>query len=157
MGYGRLGTNKVYRGMQDCFRRYPEVYGSELESDAADDEDELTADAAHADSRPASRSTASTGTPSVSQSRSDPAAADKGKQSGESSSKPYSPEKITEERPDLGLVPGNYKPDAQSDTERANQAAAQVKSQEPVSESESLVPKAAHDTRDENTRVQERK
>jgi intermembrane space import and assembly protein 40 len=157
MGYGRLGTNKVNRGMQDCFRRYPEVYGSELESDAADDEDDLTADAAHADSTPASRSTASTGPPSVSQSQSDPAAADKGKQSGEGSSKPYSPERVTEERPDLGLVPGNYKPDAQSDTERANQAAAQVKSQEPVSESESLVPKAAHDSKDENTRVLERK
>ena len=30
--------------MQNCFREYPEVYGSELDSDA-DDEDDLTASA----------------------------------------------------------------------------------------------------------------
>jgi hypothetical protein len=32
------------RDMQGCFRKYPEVYGSELDSDADDDEDDLPAD-----------------------------------------------------------------------------------------------------------------
>lgn len=32
--------------MQNCFREYPEIYGSELDSDADDDEDDIPADAA---------------------------------------------------------------------------------------------------------------
>lgn len=31
--------------MQGCFRQYPEIYGSELDSDADDDEESIPADA----------------------------------------------------------------------------------------------------------------
>ena len=145
--------------MQNCFRQYPEVYGSELESDAADDEDDLIADAAMPtpDSTPSSRATTSAETPSRSAPSKPSPESDKQKQPIERSSTLNSPEKVTEHRPELGLVPGNYKPDAKSDTGRANQASSQVKNQEPVSESEDLVPKAAHDAGDENTKVPGRK
>jgi len=162
--------------MQNCFRKYPEVYGSELDSDA-DDEDDMTAGAAthapahsestptaaYSDSTPAPSSKPATSSkpaqnksaPQAAPSKSPPesAPADKGKLSLERSSQPSS----SQDRPGLGLVPDNYKPDAKSDTGRANQAAAQTKSQEPTSESEQLVPKAAHDAGDANTEVLERK
>jgi intermembrane space import and assembly protein 40 len=133
--------------MQDCFREHPDVYGSELESDAADDEDELTVDAAHAESTPPSRSTSSAESTSKPAFRSEIGLAEKGKMSAEPTSTPQSAEKVTEGRPPLGLVPDNYKPDTTSDSQ----------SQEPVSESESLVPRAAHDTQDGNTEVLGRK
>jgi intermembrane space import and assembly protein 40 len=162
--------------MQNCFRQYPEVYGSELDSDA-DDEDETAADLAASESTPA---TSASGSPSLSasdvssdaqttpsrsrQNETDHAAAAKGKVSSGPSSKPHSAEQVEANRRELGLVPDNYKPDQKtsavegsSDTERANQAAQQTKSREPVSESESLVPKAAFDASDDNTKVLERK
>lgn len=30
-------ANRCHRGMQDCFRRYPEIYGAELEGDEDDE------------------------------------------------------------------------------------------------------------------------
>ena len=49
------------------------------------------------------------------------------------------------------------RPKGDSDTERANKAKNQVKSQEPVSESESMVPKARHDENAKGTEKLERK
>lgn len=155
--------------MQTCFRKYPEVYGSELDSDA-DDEDDLPTEsapayadstststslhsqseskAAHSDSTPARSPKSSAPQKSTSNDESAPAkpnlnstsetaSADKGKLSSEHSSKPPT----SSERPGLGLVPDNYKP----------------KTQEPVSESEELVPKGAHDAGDEGTGSLKRK
>jgi intermembrane space import and assembly protein 40 len=129
--------------MQNCFREYPEVYGSELEGDDEDNEDDMPADAAPA---PASAETAS---PRI-KSHPETSAVDQGKLFSEPSSKPapgpetsttageqpswqpQSAEKVADGRPALSLVPNGYKPD-------------DAKNNEPVSESESLVPKAAHD------------
>lgn len=146
--------------MQNCFREYPEVYGSELEADdAQDDDDDLTTDpatpsAAHSESTPtavysdstsapASRSTHSNESSSRPAPQRETGASDKGKLSGERNSKPQSAESAADNRSKLGLVPDNYKPDAKSD--------------EPTSESEQLVPKAAHDAGDANTEVLQRK
>jgi len=175
--------------MQNCFREYPEVYGSELDSDA-DDEDGMSAtpgseqptetpsrssptsapppDAFSSNAQPNTSSDASTN---------DHAASAKGKFSGEPNSKPQTATG--------GLVPDEYKPNTQhnpmvdargdmsslesekekskqkpkgdSDTERANKAKAQVKSQEAVSESERMVPKASHDAGAEGTSILGRK
>ncbi|KAL5117835.1 Oxidoreductase [Pleosporales sp. CAS-2024a] len=114
-----------FKDMQNCFREYPEVYGSELEADEADDQDDMAAPA------PATES-------SEAPSQQETGAADKGKQSAEQTSKPSTSESHSQ----LDLVPSNYKPDTSS---------------EPVSESEELVPKAAHDAKDVNTPVLERK
>ncbi|CAO2653710.1 Nn.00g031210.m01.CDS01 [Neocucurbitaria sp. VM-36] len=132
-----------FKDMQNCFRQYPEVYGSELDSDA-DDDDDMTADVATpSDFQPSD-------SPSPSSSSSDAQAADpssqkadhstsaKAKQSGEPSSKPRS---SLESK--LDLVPDNYKQEA--------------KSADPASESESLVPRAAFDTKEANTGVSQRK
>jgi intermembrane space import and assembly protein 40 len=162
--------------MQNCFREYPEVYGSELDADA-DEEDDMTASA-----ETPTRSSPDASSSNAQQASSEPttndhAASAKGKFSGERNSKPHTP--------DNSLVPEEYKPSAkhnpiydaredmssldsekekskqkpkgESDTERANQARAQVKSQEPVSESESMVPKASHDANDRGTAKLERK
>jgi intermembrane space import and assembly protein 40 len=43
--YKRASAN-YYRGMQDCFRQHPEIYGSELADDEGEVEDELRAEAA---------------------------------------------------------------------------------------------------------------
>jgi intermembrane space import and assembly protein 40 len=154
--------------MQNCFREYPEVYGSELEGDDAEEEDDRPLNASapaptHSESVPADAYSDSTPAPSSRESSSKSApqhetgAADKGKQSFERSSKPPSAESAKDNRSKLGLVPDNYKPDAKTDTERGEQAATQVKSLEPTSESEQLVPKAAHDAGDANTKRLQRK
>ena len=118
--------------MQNCFRQYPEIYGSEIDTD--DDADDMTADAAAA---------ADVSTPAAATSATDaPVATEpmkkesKSKSVAPASSGPHSPEKVAENRRELGLVPENYRPEEK-----------EVKSKEPVSESESLVPKAAHDAR----------
>lgn len=120
--------------MQNCFRQYPEVYGSELESDADDDDeaDDLSADVSSSSS-PASSATDAEqpkSTPTKQPQTTERAA--QAKTSLEPSSKPHSREKVTENRRELGLVPESYRP----------------KEEEPMSESETLVPKAAHDASD---------
>ncbi|KAK7181007.1 hypothetical protein DPSP01_012171 [Paraphaeosphaeria sporulosa] len=102
-----------FKDMQGCFRKYPEVYGSELESDADDDEDDLSAEGAPATAVADAQSTG-------------------GPLSSTSSAK------------DSGLVPDEYRPSGATDG--ANKAADQVnRDHEHTSESEQLVPKAAHD------------
>lgn len=134
--------------MQNCFRQYPEVYGSEIDTD---DDDDMTADAATDVSTPSSAPTTSSPSPATSATTSAttsstssptpnadaPAKKDSPTKSvAPASSGPHSAEKVAENRRELGLVPENYRPEEK-----------EVKKQEPVSESESLVPKAAHDGR----------
>jgi intermembrane space import and assembly protein 40 len=105
-------TDSVNRDMQNCFREYPEVYGSELEADDDDDEDAQVDAPANVQER-------------------DPQRARTG-----------------------GLVPETYKPDTGVE---AQQPASQASAHEQVSESERLVPKAAHDEGEEGTGVLERR
>ncbi|KAH8723603.1 hypothetical protein GQ44DRAFT_619835 [Phaeosphaeriaceae sp. PMI808] len=122
-----------FKIMQNCFRKYPEVYGSELDSDADDDEDDLTADAAtstpalaDSESRTPSGSTVSppskladseTGAPTEKTASLSPKAQpktdipEKAKLSGELSLETHS----GKGRGVQGLVPANYKPDGKSD------------------------------------------
>ncbi|KAL6160510.1 Oxidoreductase [Exserohilum turcicum] len=160
-----------FKDMQNCFREYPEIYGSELDADADDDADEETAIAPASAETPSQSSNAfahqADSAPKATPS--DYSASAQGKVSGEPKSKP--------QIPDGGLVPEEYKParthnpvfDARddmssvesekskqtpkgsSDTERAKKADAQVKSQEPVSESKKIVPKASHDAGEQGT------
>lgn len=140
--------------MQNCFREYPEVYGSELEGDEEGEDMELSEPAQgqpqpQSESAPAAAYSDSSSAPAPS-SKPQPAretsAPEKAALSGEPSSTRFSttdkmslssepgskPSSAAENRNKLGLVPDNYKPDAK---------------EEPVSESEELVPKAAHDGR----------
>jgi intermembrane space import and assembly protein 40 len=153
--------------MQNCFREYPDVYGSELDSDA-DDEDDMSSPAQpQSEETPTRSSPASTPSPdayssntqSQSSQTSQPhttnhAASGKGKFSGEPNSKPHVPGKadrnpIYDARGDMSSTDEAQKSKEEvkgnTDTERANAAKKQVKSQQPVSESERMVPKAAHD------------
>ena len=115
--------------MQNCFRQYPEIYGSEIDTD---DDDDMTADAAADVSTPAA-ATSATDAPVAKE----PVKKEsKSKSVAPASSGPHSPEKVAENRRELGLVPENYRPEEK-----------EVKSKEPVSESENLVRKAAHDAR----------
>jgi intermembrane space import and assembly protein 40 len=101
--------------MQNCFREYPEVYGSELEAD--DDDEDAQVDApANVQERDA---------------QPQPHRARTG-----------------------GLVPETYKPDTGVE---AQQPPSQASAYEQVSESERLVPKAAHDEGEEGTGVLERR
>jgi intermembrane space import and assembly protein 40 len=106
--------------MQDCFREHPDVYGSELEG--AEDEDE-GAEMAGAGETDAPRTMEASSRPA---SDKEDSLAHKAKFGAEPSSTPHA----GDGRPPLDLVPDNYKPDA--------------KNEEPVSESEELVPRAAH-------------
>ena len=138
--------------MQDCFRQYPEVYGSEIESDAADDEDDMDADLATSPEAPSSSPNSASDVSSdeqtapASSSRSSP----KSRSSDDSAPPPRSAKAEENNRREMGLVPDNYQPDSKT-------SASSIKEREPVSESESLVPKAAHDAGDENTKVLQRK
>lgn len=118
------------RDMQNCFRQYPEIYGSEIDNDDDDDDaDDMTAAAADASTPSASTPQPTTATESAPKQT-------KTKSVAPAPSGPHSAEKVAENRRELGLVPENYRPEEK-----------EVKKQEPVSESEGLVPKAAHDGR----------
>lgn len=97
-----------FKGMQDCFRQYPEIYGSEIDSDEAEEEDDMAADLATSETTPAS-SNARTGSLAASGISSD---AQAGSPSSQPRSGPHSPEKLEANRRELGLVPENYQPDA---------------------------------------------
>lgn len=100
------------RNMQNCFRQYPEVYGSEIDTD--DDEDDMTADAAADVSTPPDAPPA----PTLS---GEPAAEPKPKSTP---SGPHSPAKLAENRRELGLVPSSYRPaedEASPDDEQKTQ------------------------------------
>ncbi|GAB7331984.1 hypothetical protein MBLNU13_g03891t1 [Cladosporium sp. NU13] len=100
-----------FKGMQDCFREHPEIYGSELEDDEQEGE--------------------------LAQGQEGQAVAAAPHEGGEKVSKPYGQ--------DSQEV-------AAAKTERASQAAEQVKRDSaPVSESESVVPKAWHSGVDADT------
>ena len=106
-----------YRTMQNCFREHPDIYGSELEEDDAPAEE---------------------GAPSPS-----PAPPP---DSGDGSI----PAAATSATPELQPPPSsspNPSAAGTSDTERAQAAKQQVESDhgEPASESDEMVPKAAHD------------
>jgi len=142
--------------MQNCFRKYPEVYGSELDSDA-DDEDDMTVDAApaHSEATPTAAYADTTPTPSskpAASSKPAPAPASSSSSSPKSQSPTeaapadkakHFPERTSQPPPSKGLdlVPNNYKPNTQEQT----------------IESERLVPKAAHDAGDKGTERLERK
>ncbi|KAK3201304.1 hypothetical protein GRF29_185g585951 [Pseudopithomyces chartarum] len=118
-----------FKDMQGCFRKYPEIYGSELDSDA-DDEEDASVEGASAALADSSSSTEGVNTASSHdlQPKSDPLNANTGKN-------------------DAGLVPQTYRPG--DETERVNKASEQVKRDfEPTSKSEQLVPRAAHDASD---------
>lgn len=109
---------RLSRGMQDCFRRYPEVYGAELE----DDEDDVTAD----EGQTAMASNAS----------------------AEPTPAAPRPEKVADHKP---LDDPSPEHELQARKERAKVAAEQVKKEhEPESESDSVIPKAWHDTESAN-------
>lgn len=108
-----------FKGMQDCFREHPDIYGSELE----DDEVEAPLEGAQGQEGQAIASPAQ--------------AAGSPHEGGEKVSKPYGQDSQE-------VVAGK--------TERAAQAAEQVKrDSKPVSESESMVPKAWHSGVDADT------
>jgi intermembrane space import and assembly protein 40 len=158
-------TNNQSRDMQNCFREYPEVYGSELD---ADDEDDAAADDMSA---PASEPNSKQTPPPAYEPSTSPAKPDATLQP--SSNGTVGAKRVGQDN--NSLVPDNYKPtevkhnptfdargdmsaleseksnkkpaEGDSDTQRANRAKEQVKDQarEQVSESERMVPKAEHD------------
>ena len=134
--------------MQNCFREYPEIYGSELD---ANDEDDMSASAQPQSSeeetpRPQSQysSSSETSKPTGSENR-NPIYDARGDMS--STEEVLEKEKSQEEKKSQEEVKGK------TDTERANAAKKQVQAQQPVSESERLVPKAAHDGEERGTGV----
>jgi intermembrane space import and assembly protein 40 len=110
--------------MQGCFRKYPDVYGAEIDSDAEDDEDEIPAHGASAN-----------------------AVTDASRTGVQPPSGPLS--STSSAKTDSSLVPQEYRPS--SETDRAKKATEQVqRDHKPTSEAEQLVPKAAHDASDAN-------
>ncbi|OCK84291.1 mitochondrial intermembrane space import and assembly protein 40 [Lepidopterella palustris CBS 459.81] len=106
-----------FKGMQDCFRLHPDIYGGELE-----DEDDITAE--EGDSTAATASI---------QDSTDP----------EDSPSQFRAEKVADHKPHLEPGPEH---EIKAKQERAQTATEQVKREhEPHSESEEVVPKAWHD------------
>jgi intermembrane space import and assembly protein 40 len=114
--------------MQNCFRQYPEIYGSEIDKDDAADDD------VDDDDFPTAPAASSTST-STSTASSDPAPVNASSASPQqASSTPHSAEKVAENRRELGLVPENYRPEESKADSTKHE--------------DSLVPKAAHDGRE---------
>ncbi|KAF2870848.1 hypothetical protein BDV95DRAFT_574741 [Massariosphaeria phaeospora] len=119
-----------FKGMQTCFREYPEVYGSELEGDEEDDMTTDEADIAPEDSASTPDSTPAAEAPAP-----------------QSSSKPHIHQ---QSQRDLSLVPESARDDNKP-KETANTGSEQPKKEiEPTSESEELIPKAAFNTTSAN-------
>ncbi|KAI8941727.1 hypothetical protein NX059_002933 [Plenodomus lindquistii] len=167
-----------FKGMQDCFRQYPEIYGSEIDPDDAEEEGDMTADLATSESASGSSKPSSPDVSSDAQTA--PSSQESRQLSGDKPrSGPHSPDKLEANRRELGLVPENYQPEAATDatsynnsedaatrspsgsnsTERSKNATNQVKQENrtQTSESERAVPKAAHDAGDKGTKTLERK
>lgn len=144
--------------MQNCFREYPEIYGSELDADADDDEDDMTA------------APASTETSSSQSSNASPLQADSAPKlaSSENSTSVQDNSKLSASN--TGLVPEEYRPErkhnpvfdargdmssVESEKEKKDGTSAKkadsAKTQEPVSESKDLAPKASHDANEKGT------
>ncbi|KAL2352501.1 intermembrane space protein [Cryomyces antarcticus] len=117
-----------FKGMQDCFRQHPEIYGAELADD--DDDDDVTAGD---DATPA---VADQSKPTSSE---PPSLADTSSPHGRG-------EKVADVKPHHEPDP---EPVVQGKIERAESATKQVAQDhgEPTSESDSMVPKSWHDGR----------
>ena len=121
---------KLDRTMQDCFRQHPDIYGSELEEDQEQEQEQQELDAP----APAPDAPIPTSTPLTASLDQQPI-----------------PESATSAKSEPPSSPLSSSPDLSagaSDTERARAAKQQVESDhgsEPISESDDLVPKAAHD------------
>ncbi|EMD85957.1 hypothetical protein COCC4DRAFT_74577 [Bipolaris maydis ATCC 48331] len=159
-----------FKDMQNCFREYPEIYGSELDSDDADDDMSAAPEPAETSSQP-STAFAPQADSAPKLATTEDSGLVKDRSTGERKSKPIAP--------DAGLVPEEYKSESRhnpvfdargdmssvesekekssqkpkdtSDTAKAKKADAQMKKQEPVSESKSLVPKDSHDASEPGT------
>lgn len=151
-GMGRLGSlaNNIFRNMQNCFREYPEVYGSELETE---DEDDMTSE----DQEQLDAPITASDRPSESS-----------QQSHDREARQQRAKEATEQvRQDHGDAEKQYVGPASSDKslksdsgnegkkQRAKAAAQQVKKEhEPLSESDEVVPKAWHDETAANAKKQ---
>ncbi|KAI9825513.1 MAG: hypothetical protein M1819_000505 [Sarea resinae] len=121
-----------FKGMQDCFRLHPDVYGSELEDDEEYEDD--------ADQVESPELGAATSSPSSSSPPSSPSTA--------STPPPTHGEKVTHVRSNHTPAPAE---EVSAKRDRANAASRQVKEEHaPLDESDELVPKAAHDSRSMN-------
>lgn len=144
--------------MQNCFREYPEIYGSELDADADDDEDDMAAVPAPTETSSQSSSVSALqadSAPKPAPTEYSTSALDKSKPSASDDSlvpEEYRPERkhnpVYDARGDMSSVESEK--DKKGDT-IAKKAGAQTKSQEPVSESKDLVPKSSHDSNDKGT------
>ncbi|GAB7337328.1 hypothetical protein MBLNU457_g2685t1 [Dothideomycetes sp. NU457] len=127
-----------FKNMQDCFRQHPDVYGAELDDD---EETAATGEPAPAladESSPGLSASPAGVEPSAAHASAPPAqsnmhtAADKG-------------EKVSDRRDDPASIQGKQ--------ERSQAATQQVKSQHDItSESDQMVPKAAHDATGETSK-----
>ncbi|ORY07402.1 hypothetical protein BCR34DRAFT_570680 [Clohesyomyces aquaticus] len=114
-----------FKDMQNCFREYPEIYGSELD---IDEEDDVTQDGEQPQPALARDGAA--------ESTSTPEAMD----SSSSSAPQPRPDKVAEQKPGQTPPPPSER---EAKKERADAATEQVKKEhEPLSESDEAVPKA---------------
>lgn len=142
--------------MQSCFREHPDIYGPEL-SDEGDEEDDALLEEEIASSKSTTGPAVESGTPSKSMATSaDVKAPTPSRPSSEipaaaTRSDPTEAHAIN--KADTGHVPASYRPaDSQASTSEKTQetktSAGQLQSTAShASESEELVPKAAHDAR----------
>jgi intermembrane space import and assembly protein 40 len=118
-------ANRSIRNMQDCFRQHPDIYGAELEDDEDDYEGAEGGFKAPADSSPDAAAPA-TSTPAPSN----------------------LPPPIYDSKETPAPAAKREEPEPTIKKEKAKAATEQVKKEhEPSSESEELVPRAAHDAR----------
>lgn len=147
--------------MQNCFREYPEIYGSELDADADDDEDDMAAAPAPTET-PGPSSSASAlqadSTPKLTPSEASTSAQEKSKPSASDAGvvpEDYRPQRkhnpVYDARGDMSSLESEKEKKGKKDDTNAKKEDAKAKSQEPVSESKDLVPKSSHDTNEKGT------
>lgn len=150
---------KHNRGMQDCFRAHPDIYGAELTDDMDDETEAALQDAAASDAAPVANapysgaSTSADVVPEHNLTASSPAspASMPANQTAEDASTSSTGTKVSDVRSADGASPNDA-----GRSERARQAAQQVRDdfgehkEAERSETSSVIPKAAIDTRSMN-------
>lgn len=134
--------------MQDCFREHPDVYGAELEEEAAEeleaqeDVDRQKPPPAPYSGEPGADKMPDSSTTAL------PSASPTSLPSAYGSSSLSSPAESGKDKVDSSIKSSDE--DSRGKTDRAQAAKEHMKNESPASESDAVVPKAWHDAKDKN-------
>lgn len=136
-----------FKNMQDCFRAHPDIYGAELEEEAAE---ELEAQEAERQKPPSASYSGELGPDTLPDSSSTALPSTSPTSLGSSHGPADSSGSVNAGAQKVAMPNKTNDKDGQAKVGRAQAAKEQMKGQDAISETDELVPKAWHDAREKN-------